>query len=37
LFKTERERVEHLFRLYEKMIDPLLVKPAKNIQRAKTK
>lgn len=37
LFKTERERVEHLFRLYEKMIDPRLVKPAKNIQRAKIK
>lgn len=29
MFKSERERVEHLFQLYEKMTDPLLVKPAK--------
>ena len=29
VFKSERERVEHLFQLYEKMTDPLLAKPAK--------
>lgn len=29
VFKSERERVEHLFQLYEKMRDPLLTKPAK--------
>jgi hypothetical protein len=28
-FKSERERVEHLFMLYEKMTDPLLTKPVK--------
>lgn len=28
-FKSERDRVEHLFQLYEKMTDPLLAKPAK--------
>lgn len=29
VFKSDRERVEHLFQLYEKMTDPLLAKPAK--------
>lgn len=29
VFKSERERVEHLFQLYEKMTDPLMAKPAK--------
>ncbi|WP_405048551.1 type IIL restriction-modification enzyme MmeI [Roseobacter sp. N2S] len=29
VFKSERERVEHLFQLHEKMTDPLLAKPAK--------
>lgn len=29
VFKSERERVEYLFQLYEKMTDPLLAKPAK--------
>ena len=28
-FKSERDRVEHLFQLYEKMTDPLLAKPAR--------
>ena len=28
-FKSERDRVEHLFQPYEKMTDPLLAKPAK--------
>tara|TARA_R110002049_G_scaffold79396_2_gene202285 strand:+ start:122 stop:556 length:435 start_codon:yes stop_codon:yes gene_type:complete len=32
-FKSERDRVEHLFLLYEKMTDPLLAKPGKERQR----
>lgn len=32
-FKSERDRVEHLFQLYEKMTDPLLAKPAKKGRR----
>ena len=32
-FKSERERMEHLFQLYEKMTDPLLAKPAKKRRR----
>lgn len=32
-FKSERDRVEHLFQLYEKMMDPLLAKPAKKGRR----
>lgn len=33
VFKSERERVEHLFQLYEKMTDPLLAKPTKKQRR----
>lgn len=33
MFKSERERVEHLFQLYEKMTDPLLTQPPKNRRR----
>jgi hypothetical protein len=36
VFKSERERVEHLFQLYEKMTDPLLAKPAKKRRARKT-
>jgi len=32
-FKSERDRVEHLFRQYENMTDPLLAKPAKTRRR----
>lgn len=32
-FKSERDRVEHLFQLYEKMTDPLLAKPVKRGRR----
>ena len=32
-FKSERDRVEHLFQLYEKMTDPLLAKPANKGRR----
>ena len=32
-FKSERDRVEFLFQLYEKMTDPLLAKPAKKGRR----
>jgi hypothetical protein len=32
-FKSERDRVEHLFQLYEKMTDPLLAKSAKTRRR----
>lgn len=32
-FKSERERIEHLFQLYEKMTDPLLAEPAKKRKR----
>lgn len=32
-FKSERDRVEHLFQLYEKMMDPLLAKPATKRRR----
>lgn len=35
-FKSERDRVEHLFQLYEKMTDPLLAKPAKKKRRKGT-
>ena len=35
-FKSERERVEHLFMLYEKMTDPLLAEPKKKRARRKT-
>ena len=35
-FKSERERVEHLFQLYEKMTDPLLAKLAKKKRRKST-
>jgi len=32
-FKSERDRIEHLFQLYEKLTDPLLAKPAKKRRR----
>ena len=34
-FKSERERVEHLFMLYEEMTDPLLAEPQKKRSRKK--
>ncbi|WP_417267890.1 class I SAM-dependent DNA methyltransferase [Celeribacter baekdonensis] len=36
-FKSERDRVEHLFQLYEKMTDPLLAQPAKKSRRRRRK
>ena len=32
-FASDRERVEHLFALYEAMVAPLLAKPAKKRRR----